>query len=128
MTKPLAVSGTPRPRVLLVDDDDLVHRAIARMLRREFDVVTAVDAADALAKIADGLYAVVTDHDLGVGTSDGRHVLTEVRRRAPSARRILISGEPRLPRQDETGLWHAMLLKPISRDELFAALGIRGTK
>lgn len=120
-------SPPQRLRVLLVDDDTLVLRSLARLLRREFDVVTAVDAVDAIAKIADDLHAVITDHDLGAGP-DGRAVLAEARRRVSSAKRILISGEPRTPRKGEAGLWHAMLLKPVSRDDLFRALGVRPSK
>lgn len=120
-------SNPPRRRILLVDDDDLVRRAVARILRREFDVITAVDAAEAIAKIHTDLHAVITDHDLGAGP-EGRAVLAEVRRRVPSAKRILISGEPRTLRKGEAGLWHAMLLKPVSRDDLFRALGVRPSK
>lgn len=120
-------SKAPRRRILLVDDDDLVRRAVARILRREFDVITAVDAVDAIAKIDTDLHAIVTDHDLGPDQPDGRTVLAEVRRRVPNAKRILISGEPRTPRKGEAGLWHAMLLKPVSRDALLAALGNSAT-
>ena len=124
MTQPAA--DQPRLRVLLVDDDDLVRTALSRVLRREFDVVTAVDAADAIAKIADDLYAVITDHDLGPGL-DGPAVLAEVRRRAPNARRILMSGRPQSPRAGEEDLWHAFLSK-CQRADLFAALGLHPSK
>lgn len=99
-----------------------------RGLRREFDVDTAIDAADALARIADDLHAVVTDHDLGHGKPDERTVLAEVRRRVPSAKRILISGERQEMGSGEPGLWHARLVKPITRDELLAALRGLGSK
>lgn len=115
-------------RVLLVEDDALVLRSLERVLQCGFDVITAVDAADAIAKIAPDLHAVVTDHDLGAGRPTGRAVLAEVRRRVPAAKRILISGEPRTPRKGEVGLWHAMLLKSVSRDDLFRALGVRPSK
>lgn len=129
MTKPVSSALKPtRPRVLLVEDDELVRKSLARLLRREFDVVAAPSAEDAMAKIADDLYAVVTDHDLGPGHPDGRHVLAEVRRRVPTAKRILISGEPRTLHAGEGDLWHAMFLKPVSRDELLAALGARPSK
>ncbi|MBC7051965.1 hypothetical protein G6O46_23420, partial [Salmonella enterica subsp. enterica serovar Enteritidis] len=95
---------------------------LARMLRREFDVITAVDAADAIAKIAPDLHAVVTDHDLGPGKPTGRAVLAEVCRQAPQARRILISGEPQEMLAGEEDLWHAMLVKPVARDGLLGAL------
>src|SRR5579863_9423759 len=43
----------PRARVLVVDDDELVSRALARSLR-EFDVVVALDARSALSSIERG--------------------------------------------------------------------------
>lgn len=115
-------SGVPsRRRILLVDDDALVLQSLTRVLRREFEVVTAPNAADAIAKIVDSLYAVVTDHDLGAGP-DGRAVLAEARRIAPNAKRVLMSGRPQLPPTGDVDLWHVFLAKPVSRTELFAAL------
>lgn len=123
---PLDRSTSPRRRVLLVDDDYLVRRALARVLRREFDVVTAVNAADAFAKITPDLHAVITDHHLGAGKATGRAVLDETRRRVPQALRILISGERQQMGSTEATLWHAMLIKPVARSELLAALsGLR---
>jgi len=121
---PTSSSGSDHNRrsVLLVDDDVLVRRSIARILR-EFDVVTAADAAGAIAKIADDLHAIITDHDLGPGP-DGRAVLADARGRAPKAMRILMSGRPQSPRAGEEDLWNAFLLKPISRTALFATLRV----
>lgn len=111
-----------RERILLVDDDALVLRSLGRIIRRAFDVVTATDAADAIAKMDAELRAVITDHDLGAGP-DGRAVLVEARLRAPNARRIPMSGRLETARAGEEELWHAFLAKPVSRADLFAALG-----
>jgi len=115
-------SRPSRERALLVDDDALVLRSLARMLRRAFDVVTATDAADAIAKVGADLGAVITDHDLGAGP-DGRAVLRATRLRAPNARSILMSGRLQSAGAGEEELWHAFLAKPVSRADLFAALG-----
>lgn len=120
-------AAQPRRRVLVVDDDALVLRSLTRVLRCVFDVVTAVDAADAIAKMPDDLYATITDHDLGAGP-DGRAVLAEARRRAPNAKRILMSGRPQSPPLGDANLWHEFLVKPVSRDALFSALGVRPAK
>lgn len=117
------IGTAARQRILLVDDDLLVLRSLARVLRREFDVVVATSAADAIAKIAEDLHAVITDHDLGAGPN-GRAVLAEARLRAPSAKRVLMSGRPQFPRTGEADLFHAFLPKPVSRAVLFAALGV----
>jgi CheY-like chemotaxis protein len=118
------MSDAVHRRVLVVDDDDLVRTGLARLLQGTFDIVTAVDAGDALAKIGDDLHAVITDHDLGPGKPNGRTVLAEVRRRVPTARRLLVSGERRRLNEGEADLWDIMLVKPIFRDELFDALGV----
>lgn len=122
--RPSLGSGAPsRRRVLLVDDDALVLRSVARILRREFDVVTAANAPDAITRIGADLRAVITDHDLGAGP-DGRAVLVKARLRAPNARRILMSGRLQTARAGEEELWHAFLAKPVSRADLLAALGV----
>lgn len=55
-----------RPRILLVDDDPLARAAHALILRGVAEVVTAVDGADALARISwdEGFDLVVSDVDM----------------------------------------------------------------
>jgi CheY-like chemotaxis protein len=45
---------TSRVRVLVIDDDDLVRRSVARWLKRHHDVVDVVDSASALALLQSG--------------------------------------------------------------------------
>lgn len=52
MTKPIVEAG-PRARVLVVDDEDVVGRAIKTMLKPYHDVSVVTDARDALALLAD---------------------------------------------------------------------------
>ena len=111
------LTDSRRRSVLFVDDDALVLRGLARLLRREFEVVTAANAADAIAKISDDLHAVATDHDLGPG-GDGRAVLAEARLRAPAAPRILMSGQLRVPPTGALNSWHAFLALCVRPDVL----------
>jgi DNA-binding NtrC family response regulator len=127
MTKLALGSGSQRPRILLVDDDALVLRSLARILRREFEVVTAPNAADAIAKLSNDLYAVITDHDLGP-EGDGRAVLAEAGIRAPNAKRILISGRPQVSPTGVASSWDAFLPKPVERGELFEALDVAASR
>ncbi len=85
--------GAPLPRVLVVDDEPLLRRTIARELRGSFQVMEAADATEAGAGLDtyEDLVAVVSDLDLGPG-SNGLEVLQEASRRRPAALRILISG------------------------------------
>jgi DNA-binding NtrC family response regulator len=111
-----------RGRVLLVEDDATVRRALVRILEQRFEVLTAADADEAAALLSTDLHAVVSDHDLGPDKPTGRAVLELARERAPGARRILISGTPRAFAGGEEGLWHAMFTKPVSAARLLEAL------
>lgn len=51
-------------------------------------------------------------------------MLVEARLRAPNARKILTSGRLRTDRAGKEELGHAFLEKPVSRADLFAALGV----
>lgn len=78
-------------RILCVDDEPHVVRALQWLLRKEFEVHSATSAADAL--------AILGKHDFDVVVSDQRmpgvtgvEFLREVRRMAPRAMRILLTG------------------------------------
>lgn len=61
---------TPKPRVLMVDDDGMVRRAVARMLRSRYDVVEAsgiADLARVLAADTRPLAAAVVDYEMKDG-------------------------------------------------------------
>ena len=63
-----------RPRILLVDDEVAIQRAVAPLLRsRGYDVETAGSAAQALASVADRAPALVV-LDLGLPDMDGIEV------------------------------------------------------
>lgn len=82
-----------RPRVLLVDDEVQVLDALMPSFRRKFDVVTRTRPAAALELLArepEGFVAVVSD--LRMPEMDGIAFLTEVKKRAPSTCRLLLSG------------------------------------
>lgn len=48
-----------RPKVLVVDDDELMRRAVGRILRNEFDVTFACDGTEALPMILGGTFDTV---------------------------------------------------------------------
>ena len=83
-----------RARVLLVDDDHLVRRAMVRSLGRTFDVTAACGGPEALdLLLADSRFDLVVA-DLNMPTMSGVAFLGEVRRRLPSMahRLVLMSG------------------------------------
>jgi YesN/AraC family two-component response regulator len=84
----------PRPRILFVDDEPGVLDGLRDLLRKErkrWDMVFAVDPADALRRLADSTFDVVVT-DIRMPRMDGTQLLTIVRERFPSTVRIVLSG------------------------------------
>lgn len=78
--------------VLLVDDEELVLKALERSLKREpFKVLTCASAQEALERLEQGgVDVVVSDHRMPEMT--GMDFLIEVRKRHPMIVRILLTG------------------------------------
>jgi DNA-binding NtrC family response regulator len=111
-------------RVLVVDDEVEVGRALGRLLRRQFDVELARNAEEALSKLDAAPFDVVLC-DFRMPGMNGADLLREVKRRQPGVRRVLVSGYADLssgaaPDPGEP-VWN-FLRKPWSREELLAAL------
>jgi CheY-like chemotaxis protein len=79
-------------RILCVDDEENILKAMERTLRGEFEIETAPAASRALEKLAtEGPFAVVVS-DLRMPGMDGIEFLTEVRKRYPDTVRLILSG------------------------------------
>src|SRR5579859_8124772 len=79
-------------RILVVDDDEALRRAIVRVVRREFFVVDVESMTAAVRELERAPYdVVITDHKMPSGS--GADLLAVVRRRWPFVRRILTSGD-----------------------------------
>jgi response regulator RpfG family c-di-GMP phosphodiesterase len=109
------------PRILCVDDESHVLDGLGRILRREFDVTTAVGGEAGLAAIEqEGRFAVVMS-DQRMPGMDGVTFLSRVRVCEPDAVRILLTGYA-----DTTsaigavneGAVFRFLTKPIAQQEL----------
>ena len=101
-------------RLLVVDDEPSMRRALVRELSPEYEVVIARGLEEALAYIetVNALTAVVTDLMLGHGP-DGLRVLAEVRERRPECVRVLVSATTeRLELARQSGIVHAVVAKP----------------
>jgi DNA-binding NarL/FixJ family response regulator len=83
-------------RVLIVDDDPLVRRSLARELSSVYDEVLVAGTIEEARELCDGapepLYAVATDLGLAAGPLAGLDLLEETRQRWPECARVLISG------------------------------------
>lgn len=83
------------PRVLVVDDEALPRRAVARWLGGlGLDVVTVGSAAEALALLAVQPFDVVIADWMLEPPERGDRLLVEVAARYPKVRRVLFSGQP----------------------------------
>jgi chemosensory pili system protein ChpA (sensor histidine kinase/response regulator) len=124
--EPARVGALPpageRARILLVDDSISVRKFVAQMLQRGgFDVVTAMDGAEALARLGEAAFqAVITD--LEMPRMNGYELIEELRRR-PSTRAVPVvvlttrAGGKHLGLAQQLGVQH-YVTKPADEDAL----------
>jgi CheY-like chemotaxis protein len=120
-----------RLRVLLVDDQALVLRATASMLK-ELDVVTAISGAEALARIEQGQHFDVIVSDVTMPNMSGPELFVIVRQRFPqlATRFLLLSGDSygasllcsAIARREGLPQMPRILDKPVPRNELVHAI------
>lgn len=113
-------------RVLVVDDDPSIRKALARELQREFEVCLADGHAAAIQMLDGdtGFCAVVSDLMMGPG-ANGEELLSEVRRCSPRSARLMISGsvtEGQATRIVEDGVAHEFIAKPWRTGQVLRAV------
>jgi CheY-like chemotaxis protein len=114
-----------RPRLLLVDDDPMVLRALRRLLLGarpgwEIDMAESGDAAFML--IESKAYDVVVT-DLHMPVLDGASLLSRLKTEQPSVIRVIHSSHVEsLTPERALDLAHAVLAKPGRPDELVLVL------
>jgi response regulator RpfG family c-di-GMP phosphodiesterase len=82
------------PRILCVDDEPRVTEGLALLLRRDYQVMTAVSGQAALQMIKDVGAPAVVMSDMRMPVMDGATFLKTIRRLYPETARILLTGEP----------------------------------
>jgi two-component system KDP operon response regulator KdpE len=115
--------GARRPRVLIVEDEPALVRALRIGLRaRGYEVLTAVTGRDALSRAADQPPDAVL-LDLGLPDQDGTSVIGQLRQRS-AVPIIVLSGRTGV--HDKIGALDAgaddYVSKPFAMDELLARL------
>lgn len=117
-----------KQKVLVVDDDPLVLRAIARVLRSSYEVRTATSTDQALEEIACAAPDVIVS-DLQMEPRSGEELFRAVAIACPLARRVLLSGAAidHLERLVSQGVAHASLDKACSVEQLLAAIAGRAS-
>lgn len=114
-------------RILIVDDDEALRRALARMLRaRGYEVDEAGDAPEALGAI-DRKSPDVVLTDIMMPGGDGVELINAIRGRTPRPGILAMSGRGSMGALDLLHLAEKLgadlsLNKPFSTDELMLAL------
>ena len=117
----------PRPRILIVDDDDMLRSSVARVLRARFDVVHAENGAVAIVMIENGERFDVILTDVEMPVMDGRAMLKRLELLAPeqASRTLIMTGGPRDPslaRWVQTLPPERVLSKPLDAATLRATI------
>ena len=82
----------PLPRILCVDDEENILKAIQRSLRKKFEIHTAVSGREGLEVLAqDGPFQVVVS-DMKMPGMNGATFLSHVRKASPQTVRLLLTG------------------------------------
>jgi DNA-binding NtrC family response regulator len=114
----------PQPRLLLVDDDPLVLRAMGRLMARHFEVRTALGAEAALAALTQSAEVDLFIFDMNMPPVDGPELFAEVMRRWPElrARTAVVTGAPGAEDVRDFAVREriAVIAKPFSSSDLLA--------
>jgi DNA-binding NtrC family response regulator len=119
-----AIAPSPKPAVLLVDDEKPLLDVFAAALEPFFSVTQAFSTRDADAALRAGNFKVVVSDHLMPG-GNGTDFLIKVRQEFPQVQRVLVSGylkpEVLLRSAQEAALFR-FLMKPVAIDELVRAV------
>lgn len=113
----------PRPRVLVVDDEPLVARAVTRVLAQVAEVMHAVDATEAMKLLETREFDTILA-DFKLPGRDGLSLLVEVAKRWPRLKRVLHSGAltPEVRSAAQQGVVHELIEKPAPGDVVIRAV------
>ncbi|HSD21582.1 MAG TPA: response regulator [Anaeromyxobacter sp.] len=116
-----AIGASAAAGVLVVEDDGDLREALAECLRFEgYDVVEAVDGADALARLQRGARPALIILDLVMPRMDGRQLLAAMRVDADLAGIPVVLATGTRPQDLSQEV--QVLLKPIGLDDLLACV------
>jgi CheY-like chemotaxis protein len=111
-----------KPRVLVVDDDEMVRFVIRTVLdSAEFDIVEAENGEQAVEKFSgpEGPFPLVL-MDMFMPGMNGPEALRMIREKAPEARVVLLSGTPEHPANGGNLPGVTFFPKPFVNEELLS--------
>jgi len=111
----------PRYRLLFVDDEPGILKALIRVFRQEnYEVVTAANGSEGLERLAEATtHLVISDFMMPVMT--GAEFLREVKQRSPDTIRIMLTGQANTDAvmgAINEGAVYKFILKPWNDDDL----------
>jgi len=125
VSHPPAPDGARILRVLLVDDDPILLRSLARLLRaytEGVEVATAEDGREALQELRQTKFDVVVA-DIDMPGLTGPELLARIQRKRPDVVRIHLSGTQSLEaRYAAVPVAHQFLAKPIGPDRVIGVV------
>jgi two-component system NtrC family sensor kinase len=125
-TVPAASASAPRATVLIVDDDERLLRAYARVLRDHCDVLLAADGQEAIDLLSSGSTADALIADLVLPELDGRKLHQWLTRERPALARatVFVTDASAIASYREflASVNNPVLEKPASKDALLTAI------
>ncbi|MGO9614332.1 MAG: endopeptidase La [Dissulfurispiraceae bacterium] len=109
-----------KPRVMVVDDEDVARKNLVHILSKEnYDVIPAADGNEALQKLASTEFDVVVT-DLRMPGIDGMELLENIRKHHPDTRVIMVTGHATVSSAVEAMKEGAFyyITKPFKLDEV----------
>ncbi|MCB0419965.1 MAG: response regulator, partial [Bdellovibrionales bacterium] len=110
-----------RPKVLCVDDDELILEALRRVLDQEYQVFTSTSTEHALELLETDRHFDIVISDYQMPGKNGIEFLREVKRRYPICVRCLLTGQITLDEISEfinKNIFHKFLIKPWDNQQL----------
>jgi two-component system, response regulator RegA len=127
----MTIEATHAPSVLLVDDDETLRERLARALReRGYEVRTAGNADDAMARVREDSPEMAV-LDLKMPGRSGIELLKEIRAHDPATEVLILTGYGSIATAVEATKLGAVgyVPKPVDADEILAAFArMRGEK
>ncbi|WP_018996249.1 hybrid sensor histidine kinase/response regulator [Hirschia maritima] len=124
-TTPKNVALKDAPKVLIVDDELPVLLTLKRALRKQFHIEVAINAMQALDRLADKENFAVIISDMHMPAMDGIEFLKQAQNLSPNTSRIMLSGahdlDLTLQALNECEVFR-FLQKPCSADDIANAI------
>ena len=107
-----------KPKILIVDDDENVRKAICRWFETNgFIVDFAKDGGSAVEKCRQGVYDAIT-MDYAMPQMDGRQAAIAIRQHQPSIPIVILTGYSDTGVEEITSAEVSVLYKPVSMRKL----------